>query len=67
MPFRDIKKETLILFIEAWFHLAKEFDKEFVVEGIECKILSSYLLNMGIRLQQGFLFGEGEIQVASSK
>lgn len=67
LPFRDIKKETLILFIEAWFHLAKEFDKEFVVEGIECKILSSYLLNMGIRLQQGFLFGEGKSHVASSK
>lgn len=60
LPFRKLKQETLLLFIDAWFQLAKDFNKEFVVEGIECEKFSLLLLNKGIRLQQGFLFGEGK-------
>ena len=49
-----------ILFIDAWFQLAKYFNKSFIVEGIECQKFSSLLLDKGISLQQGFLFGEGK-------
>ncbi len=53
-------EETLLLFIDAWFQLAKDFNKSFIVEGIECQKFSSLLLDKGISLQQGFLFGEGK-------
>lgn len=68
LPFRQLKQETLLLFIDAWFQLAKDFNKEFVVEGIECEKFSLLLLDKGIKLQQGFLFGEGKsILVPSDK
>lgn len=60
LPFRKLKEETLLLFIDAWFKLAKDFNKAFIVEGIECQHFSSLLLDKGISLQQGFLFGEGK-------
>ena len=60
LPFKKLKEETLLLFIDAWFQLAKDFDKDFIVEGIECQPFSSLLLDKGISLQQGFLFGEGK-------
>lgn len=60
LPFRKLKKDTVLLFIDAWFQLEKDFDKDFIVEGIECQPFSSLLLDKGIRLQQGFLFGEGK-------
>lgn len=60
LPFKKLKEETLLLFIDAWFQLAKDFNKSFIVEGIECQKFSSLLLDKGISLQQGFLFGEGK-------
>lgn len=66
LPFRKLKQKTLLLFIDAWFQLAKDFNKEFVVEGIECEKISLLLLNKGIKRQQGFLFGEGKRELLLS-
>ena len=55
---KDLNKETLHLFLNAWQQLAEDYHLSFIVEGIEDQTMSDELKEKGIVIQQGYYFGK---------
>lgn len=55
---KDIKEETLHLFLGAWQRFSEDYHLDFIVEGIEDQVTSEGLKEQGIVLQQGYHFGK---------
>ncbi|WP_084683636.1 EAL domain-containing protein [Carnobacterium mobile] len=55
---KNLKEETLHLFLHAWQSFAEDYQLDFIVEGIEDQAVSNGLKNQGIFVQQGYHFGK---------
>lgn len=57
--FGSLNPAVLESFVHSWIQFSEEYEKEFVIEGIDCIDTSRELRQKGIVLQQGYLFGKG--------
>lgn len=54
---KNLKEETMNLFLEAWQRMAEDYQLDFIIEGIESQQASEDFKEQGIFLQQGYHFG----------
>ncbi len=55
---KNLKEETMHLFLGAWQKIAEDYELDFVIEGIENQQISETFNEQGIFLQQGYHFGK---------
>lgn len=61
LHFKNMKSPVLESFIHSWLKFASEYEKELVIEGVDCLSKSMDLFKKGIVLQQGYFFGKGDM------
>lgn len=54
---KNLKEETMHLFLDAWQRIAEDYQLDFIIEGIESQQASEDFKEQGIFLQQGYHFG----------
>ncbi|MGY0401968.1 EAL domain-containing protein [Carnobacterium jeotgali] len=54
---KNLKEETMNLFLEAWQRMAEDHQLDFIIEGIESQQISEDFKERGIFMQQGYHFG----------
>ena len=60
LPFIQLDEEIVFSFLTCWLKVAKKYQLELIVEGIETRDKMAQLLEMGVHLQQGYLWSKGE-------
>lgn len=54
---KNLKEETMRLFLSAWQRIAEDYQLDFIIEGIESQQASEEFKEQGIFMQQGYHFG----------